>query len=82
MYVYWVLLYICLKILMHIYFLVLIYNCSNINLFLGSNIILPVSSPQGLLKTPSNLFPHHGFPPLRPPSQVSLNPLYIYMYSL
>ncbi|XP_023349146.1 AT-rich interactive domain-containing protein 3A isoform X2 [Eurytemora carolleeae] len=36
---------------------------------LGSNIILPVSSPQGLLKTPSSMFPHHGFPPLRPPSQ-------------
>ena len=39
---------------------------------LGSNIILPASSPQGLLKAHSNLFPsHHGFPPLRPPSQVS-----------
>ena len=38
---------------------------------LGSNIILPTSSPQGLLKAHSNLFPsHHGFPPLRPPSQV------------
>jgi len=37
---------------------------------LGSSLILPVSSPQGLLKPPSNLFPtHHGFPPLRPPSQ-------------
>jgi len=36
---------------------------------LGSNIILPVSSPQGLLKAPSNLFPPHPFPPLRPPSQ-------------
>ncbi len=34
-------------------------------------LILPVSSPQGLLKgPPSHLFPHHGFPPLRPPSQV------------
>ena len=40
---------------------------------LGSNIILPTSSPQGLLKAHSNLFPsHHGFPPLRPPSQVIL----------
>ena len=38
---------------------------------LGSQIILPTSSPQGLLKAHSNLFPsHHGFPPLRPPSQV------------
>ena len=38
---------------------------------LGTNIILPASSPQGLLKAHSNLFPsHHGFPPLRPPSQV------------
>merc|ERR1719326_1891387 len=37
---------------------------------LGSQIILPTSSPQGLLKAHSNLFPsHHGFPPLRPPSQ-------------
>merc|ERR1719384_2261758 len=38
---------------------------------LGNNIILPTSSPQGLLKAHSNLFPgsHHGFPPLRPPSQ-------------
>lgn len=37
---------------------------------LGTNIILPASSPQGLLKAHSNLFPsHHGFPPLRPPSQ-------------
>ena len=41
---------------------------------LGSNIILPTSSPQGLLKAHSNLFPsHHGFPPLRPPSQVDLS---------
>ena len=40
---------------------------------LGSQIILPTSSPQGLLKAHSNLFPsHHGFPPLRPPSQVVL----------
>ena len=49
---------------------------------LGSaNIILPTSSPQGLLKAHSNLFPspspHHGaggFPPMpmRPPSQVRL----------
>lgn len=40
---------------------------------LGGNIILPSSSPQGLLKAPSNLFPSHhpGFPPLRPPSQVA-----------
>lgn len=40
---------------------------------LGSGIILPTSSPQGLLKAHSNLFPgsHHGnFPPMRPPSQV------------
>ena len=45
---------------------------------LGSaNIILPTSSPQGLLKAHSNLFPspHHtpgagGFTPMRPPSQV------------
>jgi hypothetical protein len=37
-------------------------------------LILPVSSPQGLLKggPASHLFSHHhGFPPLRPPSQVS-----------
>ena len=37
-------------------------------------LILPVSSPQGLLKggpsPASHLFSHHGFPPLRPPSQV------------
>ena len=41
--------------------------------FLGSNIILPTSSPQGLLKAHSNLFPsphHAGFSPMRPPSQV------------
>jgi len=40
--------------------------------FLGSNIILPTSSPQGLLKAHSNLFPsphHAGFSPMRPPSQ-------------
>jgi len=38
---------------------------------LGNNIILPTSSPQGLLKAHSNLFPTHhaGFPPMRPPSQ-------------
>jgi len=38
---------------------------------MGGSIILPSSSPQGLLKAPSNLFPSHhpGFPPLRPPSQ-------------
>ena len=49
----------------------------------GSSIVLPTSSPQGLLKAHSNLFPspspHHapgagGFPPMpmRPPSQVRL----------
>ena len=41
---------------------------------LGSNIILPTSSPQGLLKAHSNLFPspHAGFSPMRPPSQVTI----------
>ena len=41
----------------------------------GSSIVLPTSSPQGLLKAHSTLFPspHHGpgFPPMRPPSQVT-----------
>ena len=38
---------------------------------LGGNIVLPASSPQGLLKSHSNLFPgsHPSFP-IRPPSQV------------